>query len=222
MALRLYYHPFSSFCQKVLVALYEREVPFEPVAVDLGDAEQRGALEAVWPMAKFPALRDETAGVTVAEASLIVEYLDRFGEAPPLVPADRDETLRVRLWDRVFDNYVEHPLQKAVGDHFRPAEARDAYGVEEAKALLLRAYAMIEAELARTGAQWMAGDAFTLADCGAAPALFYSSIILPLDGHPHLDAYYRRLRARPSFDRAVEEARPYRPFFPLDWPPDHA
>ncbi|HEY0013318.1 MAG TPA: glutathione S-transferase family protein [Allosphingosinicella sp.] len=219
MTLSLHFHPFSSFCQKVLIALYERGVPFEPVVVDLGDTEQRAALEALWPMAKFPVLRDDAAGATIAEASLILEYLDRFGDAPPLVPSDREEALRVRLWDRVFDNYVELPLQKAVGDNFRPAEARDRYGVEEAKALLARAWAMIDAELERTGTEWIAGEHFTLADCSAAPALFYGKIVEPFQGHRHLEAYYIRLRARPSFARAVDEARPYRAFFPLPWPP---
>jgi glutathione S-transferase len=218
MTLRLHFHPFSSFCQKVLVALYEREVPFEPVEVDLGDPAQRAALEALWPMTKFPVLRDEAAGATVAEASLVVEYLDRFGGAAPMVPADRDEALRVRLWDRVFDNYVEHPLQKAVVDEFRPADARDPHGVAEAKATVARAYPMIDDELARTGAPWIAGERFTLADCGAAPALFYAFMVEPFAGYRHLEAYYERLRARASFSRAVDEARPYRAFFPLPWP----
>jgi glutathione S-transferase len=218
MTLSLHFHPFSSFCQKVLVALYERDVPFDPVAVDLGDPVQRAALEALWPLSKFPVLRDEAAGATVPEASLVVEYLDRFGSAPPMVPAERDEALRVRLWDRVFDNYVEHPLQKAVSDNFRPAGARDPHGVAEARALLARAYRMIDDELARTGADWIAGDRFTLADCGAAPALFYANMVEPFEGHRHLAAYYARLRARPSFARAVDEARAFRAYFPLPWP----
>jgi glutathione S-transferase len=221
MALQLLFHPFSSFCQKALTALYEREVAFEPEIVDLADVEQRAALEALWPMAKFPVLRDEEAGETIAEASLIVEYADRFGRAPALVPEDRDEALRVRRWDRVFDNYVEHPLQKAVTDNFRPPEARDPFGVEEAKALLRRTYAMVDAELGRSGSEWIAGTAFSLADCAAAPALFYANIVAPFDDRPHLTAYYERLLARPSFARAVEEARPYRAFFPLPWPPGY-
>lgn len=221
MTLRLHFHPFSSFCQKVLVALYEREVPFEPVLVDLSGQDQLAALEALWPMAKFPVLRDEAADSTIAESSVIVEYLDRFGAAPPLVPAARDEALRVRLWDRVFDNYVEHPLQKAVVDRFRPEGAGDPHGVDEAKALLARAYGLIEAELLRSGSPWIDGEDFSLADCGAAPALFYASMVVPSDDRPSLAAYYRRLRARPSFARAVDEARPYRAYCPLPWPEGH-
>lgn len=221
MTLRLYFHPFSSFCQKVVVALYERDVPFEPVLVDLSDQDQLAALEALWPMAKFPVLRDEAAGATIAESSVIVEYLDRFGAAPPLVPAGRDEALKVRLWDRVFDNYIEHPLQKAVVDCFRPEGKCDAYGVEEAKALLVRAYGLLDNELGRSGSEWIAGDAFSLADCGAGPALFYANMVVPFAGRPSLNAYYKRLRARPSFARAVHEARGYRAFFPLPWPEGH-
>ncbi|HYJ29997.1 MAG TPA: glutathione S-transferase family protein [Allosphingosinicella sp.] len=222
MTLRLYFHPFSSFCQKATTALYERGVAFEPEIIDLGDAGHRARLEALWPIAKFPVLRDEAAGVTVAEASLIVEYADRFGNAPPLVPADRDEALRARLWDRLFDLYVDVPMQKIVTDNFRPEGASDTHGVGEAKTLLARAYAAADAELAKTGAPWICGESFTMADCAAAPALFYANIAVPLAEHAHLDAYYRRLLARPSFARAVDEARPYRHFFPLEWPGEYS
>jgi glutathione S-transferase len=222
MTLRLYYHPFSSFCQKATMALYERSVGFEPEIVDLGDPAHRARLEALWPITKFPVLRNEAAGETVAEASLIVEYADRFGEAPPLVPRDRDSAIRVRLWDRLFDLYVDVPMQKAVTDHFRPEDVRDAYGVGEAKALLERAYAAADSELERTGADWIAGDSLTMADCAAAPALFYANIVAPIARHRHLAAYYGRLLARSSFARAVDEARPYRDFFPLEWPADYA
>jgi glutathione S-transferase len=222
MTLTLHYHPFSSYCQKVLVALYERGVPFERNIVDLGDAEQKAALERLWPMGKFPVLRDEARGATVPESSLIVEYLDRaHPEAPPLVPADPDEAMQVHLWDRFFDHYVETPLQKAVIDCFRPEGARDPQGVDEARNLLRRAWDLLEAELA-DGRSWVAGGAFSLADCGAGPALFYANIIEPFGGRRHVEAYYARLLERPSFARAVDEARPYRAFFPLPWPEGYA
>jgi glutathione S-transferase len=218
MTLTLYYHPFSSFCQKALVALYEREVPFQGVVVDLGDPEQKAALERLWPIGKFPVLRDEARGVTVPESSLIVEYLDRVHPGPaPLVPADPDSAFKARLWDRFFDHYVELPLQKVVGDSFRPEGGRDPHGVEEAKALLGRAYDHLEDSLANSGA-WVAGEDFTLADCGAAPALFYAFMVQPFAGRTRLEAYYARLRSRPSFARAVDGARPFRHYFPLPWP----
>jgi glutathione S-transferase len=223
MPLKLYYHPFSSFCQKATVALREREVPFEGVVVDLGDPDQRAALEALWPMTKVPVLRDEEAGATIPEASLIVDYVDRHPAAAgaPLIPDDPDEARNVHLWDRVFDNYVEHPMQKAVADNFRPEGARDPHGVEEAKGLIRRAYALIDSELERTGADWIAGGEFSLADCGAGPALFYANVVTPFADFPKLAAYYERLRARPSFARAIDEARPYRAFLPLPWPDDY-
>jgi glutathione S-transferase len=219
MTLKLYYHPFSSYCQKVLVALYERAVPFEGEIVDLGDAEQRAALERLWPLAKFPVLHDEARGVTVPESSMIIAYLDGLFPGPrPMIPADPDTALRVNIWDRFFDNYVETPLQKVVGDTFRPEGASDPHGVGEAKTLLSKAYSIAEARLAEGGGDWIAGSDFTLADCAAAPALFYANIVQPFAGNPHLEAYYARLLARPSFARAVDEARPYRKLFPLEWP----
>jgi glutathione S-transferase len=222
MTLRLYYHPFSSYCQKVLVALYERQVPFEGVVLNPGDPEQRAALERLWPMGKFPVLRDEERGHTIPESSVIVEYLDRVHPGPPpLVPSDPDSAMRVRLWDRFFDNFVETPLQKAVTDTFRPEGSSDPHGVEEARALLRRAWDTLEESLA-AGSQWAAGDSFSLADCGAGPALFYANIIQPFAGRHHVEAYYARLLGRPSFARAVEEARPYRAFFPLPWPESYS
>jgi glutathione S-transferase len=157
MPLKLYYHPFSSFCQKATVALREREVPFEGVIVDLGDPDQRAALEALWPMAKFPVLRDEEASVTIPEASLIVEYVDRHPAAAgaPLIPDDPGEARIVHLWDRVFDNYVEHPMQKAVADNFRPEGSRDPHGVEEAEG---PAPARLRANRLRAGEEWSGLD----------------------------------------------------------------
>jgi glutathione S-transferase len=218
MTLTLHYHPFSSFCQKVLVALYEREVPFEKVVVNLSDPAKKAAFERLWPMGKFPVLHDEAGGITVPESSLIIEYLDRAHPGPPpLVPLDPDEALKARLWDRFFDHYVEHPLQKVVGDALRPEGNRDPSGVDEAKAVLGRAYDLLETSLG-DGRICMAGDAFTLADCGAAPALFYANMVGPFGGRPRLEAYYARLRGRSSFARAVDEAREFRHFFPLPWP----
>jgi glutathione S-transferase len=218
MTLTLHYHPFSSFCQKVLVALYERDVPFEGVVVDPSDPGQKAAFERLWPVGKFPVLRDEARGVTMPESSLIVEYLDLVHSGPPpMLPADPEAALKARLWDRFFDHYVEHPLQKVVGDTFRPEGGHDPHGVEEARVLLGRAYDLLEVSL-EDGGNWMAGESFSLADCGAAPALFYANMVRPFAGRPRLEAYYARLRSRPSFIRAVDEARPFRPFFPLPWP----
>ncbi|MDX3885675.1 MAG: glutathione S-transferase family protein [Sphingomonas sp.] len=217
--LTLHYHPFSSFCQKVLVALYERDVPFTPRQVDLGDAGERAALAALWPMCRFPVLTDDAAGRAIPESSIIIEYLDGHGAAAaPLIPADPAAAIEVRLMDRLFDHYVELPMQRIVGDHLRPEDKRDPHGVAEVRATLGTAYAMLEERLA--GRAWAAGDAFSLADCSAAPALFYAEWVQPFTGdHPALAAYFRRLRDRPSFARVLEEARPYRAYFPVPAPP---
>jgi glutathione S-transferase len=219
MTLKLYFHPLSSFCQKALIAFYERGVPFEGVIVDLGDPAQKAALEALWPVAKFPVLHDEEKDVTVPEASLVVEYLDRARPGPPpMIPADADAALQARLWDRFFDNYVHLPMQKVVGDSLRPADGRDPHGVAEAKAQIARSWAILDAHLARHGGDWATGKAFTLADCAAAPALFYANVVQPFDGHPDVEAYFERLLDRPSFARCIDEARPYWKYFPLEWP----
>ena len=216
MALTLYYHPFSSFCQKVLIAFYELGVAFEPVVVDLGNPESRAAFAAVWPLAKFPVLRDEARGLTIPESTTVIEYLaQNFPGTTQLVPSDPDLALQARLWDRFYDNYVEHPMQKIVGDRLRPADRRDPHGVAEARALLDSAYRIIETEMAAK--TWAAGEAFTLADCAAAPGLFYAELVHPFaERHPRLGAYFERLMARPSFARVVEEAKPYRHFFPQE------
>ena len=222
MSLQLWFHPLASFCHKALIALYENETAFEPVIVDLADEASSAAFRAVWPMAKMPVLRDGTRDRTVAESTIVVEYLDAFYPGPTrFLPADPDRAWQTRLWDRFFDHYVQEPMQKIVTDRLRPAGTNDAYGVEQAKAQLRTAYALLEAELgART---WTMGDAFTLADCAAAPALFYASTVAPF-GHTQrqLSAYLGRLMARPSFARVLEEAQPYFKLFPMEKKPQIA
>jgi glutathione S-transferase len=211
----LYQHPFAMYCWKALIALYERAVPFKS---DLVEAD-RSALAALWPPASIPLLVDN--GVVVAESSIIVEHLDRHGDAPPLIPTDPDKALQARLWDRVADGYLATPVQTIVGDALRPPDAKDPHGVSQAHATLDLAYATIERQLTgRPQDGWLAGDLFTLADCAAAPAMHYADVLHPLDrdAHPALDAYVERLLARLSVSRVIEEARPYRELFPLPWP----
>jgi glutathione S-transferase len=218
MTLKLYYHPFSSFCQKVLIALYENGTAFEPMLVDLGDPESEAAFRAVWPIRKFPVLRDEAADRTIPETSVIIEYLDRHHPGRTrFIPAD-DSAIEVHLWDRFFDQYVSLQVTKIVTDRIRPADARDPHGVTEAETMMRTAYRLADERMA--GRAWAAGDSLTLADCAAAPALFYANLLLPFaETHQHLGAYFRRLLNLPSFQRAVEGAKPYRHFFPIevDW-----
>lgn len=213
MTITLYEHPFAAYCWKALIALYERDVPFERVLV-----EDRTRLAELWPVASIPVLLDADADLVVPESTMIVEYLDRFGDAPPLVPADPAAAREARLWDRVSDGQVMTPVQKIVGDALRPDGRGDPHGVEEARATLERAYALLDDRLGAR--EWLAGAAFTLADCAAAPALHYAYVVHRWDEDrlPALTRYSEALMSRPSVARVVEEARPYRPLFPLPWP----
>jgi len=211
MSLHLYAHPFSSYCQKVLTALYENATPFTWHVLG-EDAEASREFAALWPVKRMPVLVD--AGRTVMEASIIIEHLQLHHAGPvQLIPADAQAALDVRLLDRFFDNYVMTPMQRIVGDALRPPEQRDARGVADAHALLDEAYRWLDGQLA--GRTWAAGDSFSLADCAAAPALFYADWVQPIgEDCPAARAYRARLLARPSFARAVDEARPYRSYFP--------
>jgi glutathione S-transferase len=219
VSLKLYLHPLASFCHKALIAFYENGVPFEPVFVDLGDATSRAAFRAIWPMAKTPVLRDDARDRTVAESTIIIEYLDAYYPgATRFVPANADRAWQTRMWDRFYDHYVQEPMQKIVTDRLRPAGRNDVHGVEQSKALLTEAYAAIEQRIEPD--RWMMRDAFTLADCAAAPALFYANTVVPFGReHPKLAAYLGRLMARPSFARVLEEAEPYFELFPLEQKP---
>ena len=209
MSLTLHFHPLSSFCWKALIALYENGTPFVPNFVDLGDENERAALLKLWPIGKFPVLRDDARGRTVPESSVIIEYLDRhYPGATQFIPADPDQAWRTRLRDRFFDLYLHLPMQKIMGDRLRPEGKRDPHGVAEARAQLRTSYRMIEAQMA--GNSWAMGDAFGLADCAALPPLFYGNMVEPFDeAHKNVTAYFERLKARPSVARVLEEAEPY-------------
>ncbi len=210
MALTLYYHPLASYCHKVMVALHELGIDAERQLVDLADAQQRAQLQALWPMVKFPVLRDHARGRDIPESSIIIEYLDRLGGVGRLIPSDPDAALEVRLWDRVFDNYVQTPMQEIVAATFSPV----APDTSVQQAVLAKAYAMLDAHFA--GRQWAAGDAFSMADCAAAPALFYAATVHPLPPQcANLAAYFERLMARASVRRVLDEARPYFAMYPF-------
>jgi glutathione S-transferase len=212
MTLALYAHPFSSYCQKALTALYELGAAFEYKMLSPDHPENGAALGVLWPIGRFPVLVAD--GRTLIEASVIIEYLDlHHAGATRFIPRDADEALEVRFLDRFFDNYVMTPMQRIVADFIREPKARDAQTVTEAHALLDKAYAWLDAHIADR--EWAAGTQFTLADCAAAPSLFYADWVHPIaESLPHARAYRARLLARPAFARAVEEARPWRHFFP--------
>jgi glutathione S-transferase len=220
MSLTLYYHPLASFCWKALIALYENDTPFEPVIVDLGDTASRDAFAEAWPLAKFPVLRDAARDATVAEATVVIEYLDAFRPGMTrFVPADPDRAWRTRIWDRVFDHYIHEPMQKIVADRLRPQGCNDPHVVEQAKGQIRESYRLVDREIGSR--RWAMGDDFSLADCAAAPALFYADTILPFDGtEENLPAYLDRLMQ--SFARVLQEAEPYFAMFPMDTKPQIA
>jgi glutathione S-transferase len=212
--LKFYFHPLSSFCHKALIALYESRVPFEPVIVNLGEKESRAAFLKIWPAGKFPVLRDEAAGRTIPESSIIIEYLAQyFPGQSRLVAEDPDLARQTRLRDRFFDFFVHQPMQKIVADRLRPEGQHDPYGVEEARRQIRMAYAMLEDDFRESdvaGRPWIMGGEFTLADCSAAPALFYANMAEPFGpGHGRVAAYLDRLKQRPSYARVLKEAEPY-------------
>lgn len=200
----------------MLTALYEAGTRFAAPLLDLADPRARDEFHALWPMGKVPVLVDATAARTIPETSIIIEYLDRY--APPgrrMIPCDAETALEARAWDRFCDLDLAAPMQKIVGDRNRAPERRDPSGVEEARRTLQSAYGVLEAHM--QGREWAAGSAFSLADCSAAPALFYADKVEPVRGrHASLTDYLRRLEARPSFARVLDEAQPWAHLFPRE------
>lgn len=214
MALILHAHPLSSFCHKALIALYEFGLPFEQRMVNFGDPTSAAAFRALWPMARMPVLEDTERGRVAPESSILIEYLQiHHPVATRLIPEDPDAALEVRAKDRFFDLSVHVPMQKIINDRIRPEGAKDPHGLAAAYADLARGLDIVEREMA--GRAWAAGEAFSLADCAAAPALFYADKVAPLaPERPNAAAYLARLTARPSYARALEEAKPYMHMFP--------
>jgi glutathione S-transferase len=216
MSLTLHFHPLASFCWKPLIAFYENDTPFTPVIVDLGDEQSRAAFLKISPTGKMPALRDDTRDCTVLESTIVIEYLTAHYPGPvELIPRDVDLAIKVRQADRFYDFYVQEPMQKIVADRLRPSDKTDPFGVEQARAQLRNSYAIIEQDMrSRT---WAMGEAFTMADCAASPALFYANKVEPFgENYPAMKRYHDRLLARPSFARVVEEAQPYFHLFPYN------
>ncbi|HEY4126394.1 MAG TPA: glutathione S-transferase family protein [Rhizomicrobium sp.] len=213
MTLKLYAHPLSSYCHKALIAFYENNTPFELMLV--GDPTKTDPkvweeFKALWPIGKFPVLKDEGRNDWfVPEATIIIEYLaQHYPGKTKLIPDDPDLARRVRMMDRFFDNYLHAPMQKINGDKIRPADKRDSFGVEEARKMYALALDLLEQEM--SSKQWAMGDGFTMADCAAAPALYHGNLQMPFEKtHPNAHAYLRRLMERPSYARALKEAEPF-------------
>ena len=216
MSLQLFAHPFSSYSQKVLIALDESQTPFTLRLLGNEDPKTGEEFAALWPLKRFPLLVD--GAETIAESSIIIEHLSLHHPGPrPLLPPQPQEALPVRAMDRFFDNYVMTPMMRIVFDRIREEADRDPHGVAEARALLDTAYQWLDGRMA--GREWACSGDFSMADCAAAPSLFYADWVHEIDSaFPNTRAYRARLLARPSVARAVEAARPYRHLFPLGAP----
>lgn len=210
--LELYGHPFSSYTWKALIALYENDTPFTFCILDADHPEHAQRIQPLSPLGKFPVLVDGERAV--CEASIIIEYLQLYHSGPvTLLPTERDKALEVRMLDRYFDNYVMASAQYIVNDCMRAPADRDALIVASARAMLQRTYHWLEKHLQHK--RFACGDAFTLADCAAAPSLFYADWVHEIgEDCPALRGYRERLLARPSVKRCVDDARPYRSLFP--------
>ncbi|WLG88084.1 glutathione S-transferase family protein [Pseudomonas cucumis] len=211
MSLTLYYHPLASFCHKVLIALYENGTEFERKIIDLADAGDRAELQQLWPIGKFPILCDHAQQRNLPESSIIIEYLDRlYPGTHKLIPDDWDSALEVRLWDRFFDHYVQVPLQQIVSDRLHATNG----DLTRERSTLETAYGMLDRRMASR--IWVASPAFSMADCAAAPALFYARTLVPFPvDYRHLSAYFERLVQKSSFQRVIDEARPWFSFYPF-------
>lgn len=214
MSLLLYHHPLSSYCWKVSIALYEADADFEARLVNLGDPEERAEYLKLSPFGKIPVLRDEAAKRTVLETSLIIEYLAMtLPKAARLLPAERELAFPIRARDRFFDLYVNTSIGKIVTDRLRPEDGKDPLGVAAARSDLRTAIDIVERDMAGPDSGsggWAVGDTFTMADCAAAPALYYANRIEPFgETRPNATAYLKRLIERPSVARVIREAEPY-------------
>lgn len=215
MTLQLFAHPFSSYCMKVLIPLWADGTDFTYRILDDQHPDNMAELRQLWPFGQFPLLLDD--GQPVVESTPTIEHLQAHHPGPNRWIPDGDDGLRTRFLDRFFDSYVMNQMTIPVFDAIRPEESRDPYGVALARQRLLTAYDWLEANLG--DGPWAIGDAFTLADCAAAPSLFYADWIEEIGpARPRLAAYRARLLAHPIVARAIDEARPYRGFFPLGAP----
>jgi glutathione S-transferase len=214
MALTLYMHPLSSYCHKALIALYENATAFTPQVVNLGDRQERDNFRKLWPIGKFPVLRDDARDQTIPESTSIIEYLARHYPGPvELIPDDPELAAQVRSTDRFYDLHLHDPLQRIVADKLRPADGHDPIGVSEAKERMRTALRFADREMATR--HWAVGDLFSMADCAAAAPLLFINKMMPLaQEFPHVSAHLERLMKRPSYARALAEAQPYMHFFP--------
>ncbi len=204
--MKLYYNPISTYSQKVLIALYEKGLEFEPEIVHLMDPEARAQYREVYPMGKIPCLQLED-GHIIPESSVMIEYLDPLAE-PTLIKGDADETRRIRFKDRMFDLYLNDPIVTLLFQGMKPENEQDPERIEKANFQVATMYSFMENEFGKQS--YANGEEFLMSDCAAAPGLFYAEQVVPFAEHKNISAYWERLKARPSIQRTHEDAAPIR------------
>ena len=201
----LYYHPLSTYCQKVLVAIHEKGARYKPHIVDLMNPESRDEYRELYPMGKVP-LIVLNHGPLIPESSIIIEYLDGLG-GPRMISTDPDVARKTRFKDRFIDLYLSDSVGTLFFENRKPAEAQDAQKIETSRYRIKAAYDFLEYEI--SDQTWANGEDFSMSDCAAAAALLYAPDVAPYDDYPSISSYAERLSARDSVRQAREEAAPY-------------
>lgn len=216
MTIQFFGHPFSSYCWKVLIALHENDTPFDWRQLGPDQPDNQAEFARLWPLGKFPVIVDGDA--VIGESSAIIDYLHAFHPGPvALIPAEPAQEVQARMMDRLFDNRVMNVMQVSVANALRPEGQADMHGEAQSRLALHDVYRWLDSTL--PDGDWALGDIFTIADCAAAPALFYADWVERIpEALTRLTAYRARLLARPSVVRVVDAARPYRSYFPLGAP----
>lgn len=201
--MKLYYHPISTYSQKVLIALYEKGLEFEAETVQLMDPEDRASYLEVYPMGKIPCLIDD--GNMIPESSIIIEYIDDMAD-PKLIKGDAAQTRKIRFKDRMFDLYLNNNVATLLFQSLKTQADQDQELIEKARFQINTMYMFMEHEFGNQ--DYANGNEFLMGDCAAAPALNYAQKTAPFDEHKNICAYWDRLTARPSVQRMQQEAAP--------------
>ncbi len=205
--MKLYYFPLSTYSQKAIMAFHEKQVAFEPQLIRLFDESERKAYREIYPLGKVPLLILPD-GHKIPESSIIIEYLDtHFETGTRLIPDHKDLARRVRFTDRINDLYLNDSVVTLLFQSWKPEDQRDQELIDRNRERIDTVYRFMENHFEK--ATWACGDSFSMADCAAAPALFYARQLAPFDGRPNIQAYWRRLEARPSYQKVAEEAAPH-------------
>lgn len=203
----LYFSYLSTYSQKVLIGLYEKDTAFTPHLVDLSDPEARAEYVKLYPFGKLPLLvRDD--GRMIPESSIIVEYIDnQFEQEPILIPRDPELARRARFMDRMCDLYLNDPVVNLIFESWKPEDEQNRELISKSSERIGTMYRFMDDQL--SSSPYLAGETFSIADCAAMPVLFYANSFAPFGGFDNIFRYWEEVSSRPSFVRLKQEAEPY-------------